>query len=520
MKKTGKLVLACLLAAAMLSATACGGGSSSTKSSSGTHDTSADAIIKAGMSADISSLDPHDHNDVASSYATRHIYSNLVRVNEENEVVGDLAESWEYVDDTTVKFKLKEGVQFSDGTPLTSEDVKFSLERQKESAKVGHLVSMIDNVEVVDDLNFIIHMNQPSNTLLTSLAHSGGAILCKSYTEKLEAEGKKIADAPMGSGPYTFVSWQAGSQLELKRNDSYFDKERAAKNGGIILKPITEETSRTIALENGELDLLLNVGTNDAQKIRDNENLALDEYQSSQVEMFVMNTQKAPFDNPLVRQAMNYAINKDDALIVAVNGEGEVVDTYLAPGAIGVQDTAVKYEYNPEKAKELLAEAGYANGFTFTTFLSGDKRARAATAIQANLQQIGVTMKIEQMESSTFYERTGNGEHDACMAGWVANAEPDNTYRPLFYSTNAGAGGNRAMYKNPEVDALIDDAVTNRDAAQVEEDYKEIQRIVSEDAIWTPLYSEKGLIARNKDLAGLEISSFNMHVLTGLHYEQ
>ncbi len=162
---------------------------------------------------------------------------------------------------------------------------------------------MIDNVEVVDDLNFIIHMNQPSNTLLTSLAHSGGAILCKSYTEKLEAEGKKIADAPMGSGPYTFVSWQAGSQLELKRNDNYFDKERAAKNGGIILKPITEETSRTIALENGELDLLLNVGTNDAQKIRDNENLALDEYQSSQVEMFVMNTQKAPFDNPLVRQA-------------------------------------------------------------------------------------------------------------------------------------------------------------------------------------------------------------------------
>ena len=528
MKKTGKILLGCLLAASVFM-TACGGSKSSssadnTQTEAGKTEGSAaagssDGIIRAAMKADITSLDPHDHNDVQSSYVTRHIYSNLVRVNENNEVVGDLAESWDYADDTTVNFKLKEGVTFSDGTPLTAEDVKFSLERLKASAKVGHLAAMIDSVEVVDDLNFIIHMNQPSNALLTSLAHSGGAIMCKSYVEKLESEGKKVADAPMGSGPYTFVSWMPGSSVELKKNPNYFDEERAAKNEGIILKAISEETSRTIAVENGEVDLLLDVGSNDAQKIRDNENLALDEYESSQIEMMNLNTSKAPFDNVLVRQAMNYAINKEDVLIVAINGEGTTVDGYLAPGAIGYKDTAVKYEYNPEKAKELLAEAGYADGFTFTAYLSNDTRARSATAVQANLQQIGITMNIEQMEASTFFEKTGNGEHDACFSGWVANAEPDNTYRPLFMSTNAGAGGNRAFYKNPDVDALIDDAATNRDEAKVDEDYKEITKTISEDAIWVPLYSQTGFIARNKDLQGVEISSFSMHVLSGAHYE-
>ena len=232
-----------------------------------------------------------------------------------------------------------------------------------------------------------------------------------------------------------------------------------------------------------------------------------------------INTEKPPFDNKLVRKAVNYAVNKEDALIVAVNGEGTTIDGYLAPAAIGAKDTAVKYEYNPEKAKELLKEAGYENGFTFTVFSSSDGRSRAATAIQANLQQVGITMNIEQMEASTFYERVGKGEHDACMQGWAQNAEPDNTYRPLFTSQSAGPGGNRAFYKNPEVDALIDDAATNRDPAKIDEDYKKVTEIVSDDAIWVPLYSQTGFIARNKDLQGVEISTFSMHVLSGAHYE-
>lgn len=517
MKKIISVILAGAMCASLL--TACGGSSSSGGSNTNSAQaTASKSTITIGILSDLSSFDPQNHNDTVSAYATRHIYNNLVKLNDNNEFVGNLAKSWEYLDDTTVEFTLNEGIKFHNGETLTSEDVKFSLERQKEAPKVGHLVSMIDNVEVVDDTHFIIHMNTPSNALVSSLNHSGSAILCKSYVEGLEAEGKTLADAPMGCGPYKFEEWVPGSSFTLVKNDDYFDPATAAQNDKLIFKIIPEESARTIALENGEIDLLMNVGTADANRIRENDKLALDEFDSTQIEYFAMNTQKAPFDNKLVRQAMNYAINKDDVVIAAIDGEGEAFDNYIGKPAIGYYDTAVKYEYNPEKAKELLAEAGYGDGFTFTAFLATEVRARSATVVQANLAAIGVTMNIEQMESATYYEKTGNGEHDACFGGWVANAEPDNTYRPLFTSDKAGAGGNRAFYKNPEVDALVDDAAINRDADKVAEDYQTILKTVSDDAIWAPLYSKKGMVARNKDLQGVHLSPISMYDFYGMHY--
>lgn len=527
MKKFLSLALACVVSASMLAG--CGSSSSSTGSAPAASEAGSQAaagtaaaetaVVKVGIPNDITSLDPHNHNDQVSGYATRHIYNCLIKLTDNNEFVGDLAESWEYADDTTINFTLKPDVKFQNGAVLTSEDVKFSLERQKESAKVGHLVSMIDNVEVVDDTHFVIHLSEPSNAVISSLAHMGGAIYCKSYVEELEAAGKTVEEAPMGTGPYTFVEWVPGTSVELAKYDDYFDKDNAAQNAGLLFKVIPEETSRTIALENGEIDILMKVPANDAGRIRDDSNLALDEFASTSEEYFCMNTSKAPFDDVRVRQAINYAIKKDDVLIAAINGEGKTINGYIGEAAIGYYDTAVKYEYDVEKAKALLAEAGVADGFTFTCFSGSDTRSRSATVIQANLAELGITMNIEQMEAATFYEKTGKGEHDACMTGWIANAEPDNTYRPLFTSEKAGPGGNRAFYKNPEVDALVDDAVVNRDKDAVAEDYKKITEIVSGDAIWCPLYSATGMVARNAKLQGLGISAIGMERLEGLHFE-
>lgn len=509
LKKTVSLALACVLSLSLLAG--CG--------SSGSGDNSDKTVMTIGISADLSSLDPHLQNDTSSGYATRHIYSTLVLLDETtNEFVGDLAESWEAVDDVTYNFKLKEGVTFHNGDTLTSEDVKFSLERQKESAKVGHLVSMIESVEVVDDLNFIIHLNSPSNALISSLAHMGSAILDKTYTEELEASGKTLADAPMGTGQYTFKEWVPGASFELTKYDNYFDPERAAQNDGLIFKIIPEETSRTIALENGEIDVMLNVPANDADRIRESESLALDEFGSTRSEFLLFNVTKAPFDNVKVRQAMNYAINKDDVLTAMVNGAGKTTNEYFNSAAIGYEEVDGIYTYDPAKAKELLAEAGYGDGFTFTCYLAGDARNRAATVIQANLQEIGVTMNIEMMESATFYERTGKGEHQAAISGWIANAEPDNTYRPLFTSYSVGDGGNRSFYSNPEVDALVDDAAVNPDPAAVSADHKQILEILVNDAIWVPLNEWTGMVARQANLQGIGLSAIGMERFEGLHY--
>ena len=475
-------------------------------------------VITLGISTDLSSLDPQNHNDTASAYATRHIYSNLVRLTEDNTFEGALAESWEFIDDQNVEFTLKEGVKFHDGSTLTSEDVKFSLERQKDSAKVGHLVSMIDEVEVVDDLHFIIHMNTPSNALISSLNHSGCAILSKAYTEAMEAEGKSIEEAPMGTGMYKFEEWVPGASFSLVKNEDYFDEATAAQNDKLIFKVIPEEASRTMALEAGELDVLVDVPTTDAQRIRDTDGIELVEFESTHLEYLALNCEKAPFDNVLVRQAFNHAIPKDAIVMAVVNGEGSPFNSYIGPSAIGYYDVATDYDYDLEKAKALLEEAGYGDGFEFTCYFSGDARMKSATVIQASLAQIGVTLVPEQMEASTFYEKTGNGEHDTALCGWVANAEPDNTYRPLFTSEKAGAGGNRAFYKNAEVDALVDDAATNRDAAKVQEDYETILKTVSDEAIWVPLYSRKGLMAHAAGVEGVNPSSINMHDFFTVHH--
>ncbi len=499
------------------------GGSGTTTTAAAGGDSSSNTLtggqeITIGTSTDLTSLDPHNHNDTVSAYATRHIYNNLVRMTEDNEFVGDLAESWEYKDDVTVEFTLKEGVKFHDGSVLTAEDVKFSLESQKESAKVGHLVSMVESVEVVDDTHFIIHLNTPSNALISSLNHSGCAIFSKAHVEKILAEGKNIEDEPMGTGPYKFENWTPGASFSLVKNPDYFDPERAAQNDRLIFKVIPENSARTIALENGEVDLLVNVPSTDAQKIRDNDKLALDEYVSTHVEYFTVNHSKAPFDDIRVRQALSYAINKDDIVIASMNGEASTFDNYIGAAAIGYYDVVTKYEYNPEKAKELLAEAGVADGFTFNCYVAGATRATSATVIQANLAELGITMNIEQMEASTFYEKTGNGEHDSCLAGWVANAEPDNTYRPLFVSADTGAGGNRSYYKNPEVDKLVDDASVNLDKAAVQKDYETILKTLSDDAVWVPLYSPTGMLARQAGLQGVTPSAIGMHDFYSVHY--
>ena len=510
MKKLICSVLALTLCASML--VGCSG------SKNNVADNSGKTVITVGTSSDITSLDPQNHNDVTSAYMTRHIYSNLVRLDENNEFVGELAKEWNYVDDVTVEFTLNEGVKVHNGETLTSEDVKFTFERQKEMPKVSHLIAMIDSVEVVDDTHFLIHMNTPSNALISSLAHSGCAILNKKHVEEVEAAGGTIEEKPCGTGQYTFGERQSGASFSLVKYDGYFNPERAAQNDGINFLVYLEDSARTIALETGEIDVMINVPTADAQRIRDNEALNLDEKEGTRVEMFIMNTTKAPFDNKLVRKAINYAINKEDIVTAAVDNEGTAFDNYIGPSAIGYYDTVVKYDYNVEEAKKLLAEAGMADGFEFTVYLSGDMRAKSATIIQDNLAKIGITMKIEQMENSTFYEKTGLGEHEACLTGWIANAEPDNTFRALFTSDKAGEGGNRAFYSNPEVDALVDDAATNRDSEVVQKDYETILATISEDAIWVPLYTMNQMIAHQKDLQGIYNSPISMHDLFGMHY--
>ena len=475
-------------------------------------------IIVLAQGQDMTSFDPHKHNDVESGTGTRMIYDTLIRLTTDNQFVGQLAESWEYLDDKTVAFTLKDGVKFHNGEPLTAEDVKFSLDRQKQSGIVGHLVSMIDSVEVVDNLHFTIHLGDGAAALLSSLSHMGSSILCKSHVEGLESSGKTIDDDPVGTGPYKFDYWTVGSEWQMLRNADYFDPEYAAKNEGLKVKVIAEETSRTIALETGEVDFLIQVPSVSVDSIASNPDLKLLEYESTHLAFIAFNCSKAPFDNQKLREAVSYCINRDDIIQVQVNGKAVPNDTCIGKAAIGYTDDVVKREYNIDKAKELLAEAGYADGFSFTLTTLGEERARAAAVIQAACAEAGIDVKIEVLENSAYFDKVGLGEHEAGMSWWVANAEPDNSFNPLFNSNTIATGGsNYACYNSPEIDGLLLKGQTTNDQTERVKYYEDIAKIISENAVWCPLFSQNGYLACRSNIDGVVIYSIDMHLYQGLH---
>lgn len=508
MKKPRRIICTVLSTLMLMTATTgcinnnAGGGSTS----SGNGDSQ---IIRLAQSIDVKSFDPHQANDSSTSNATRHIFNTLIKLTENDEFEGDLAESWEYVDDTTVNFKLKEGVKFHNGEVLTSEDVKFSLERQKQSSRVGHLVDMIESVEVVDDLNFIVHLNQPSATLISSLSHIGGSILNKKHVEEVESSGKKIDENPIGTGPYKFESWKPGDRFVLSKFDEYFNGD--VKNDGLEFRIIPEGSSRAIALETGEIDVLLSVDPVDYKRIRENKDLVLNEYEPTTIEFFDMNNEKAPFDNKLVREAMNYATDKDSIIEVSTSGEATPAKGLMGQSAIGFSSNVTNYEYNLEKAKELLKEAGYENGLEFSILVASDVRAKTAQVYQASLAEIGVKVNVEMMESGAMLDKQMKGDYQAAVRGWNPNAEPDNTFAPLYLSDNKGSGGNRTFYSNPKVDKLIKEGRVEQDQGKREKIYEEIQQIITEDAAIAPIYTPIGAIATKNNVKGLKIYSIGTH---------
>lgn len=529
--KKFKFISLLLTLAMIIMLIGCGGNSkdsntadkpSDTNTAEKTDSDNTNRYIRMVTKQDLTSLDPHKENDTASAPAVRSIYETLVKLDHNtNEFYPYLAESYEYVEgsDKDIKFKLHEGVKFHNGDPLTSEDVKFSFERQKSSGNVGHLVAQIDSVEIIDDYNFILHLTEPTSTIFSSLSHMGCSILPHKYVEKMDSENKSLDEAPVGTGPFVYDGWVLGSKWSLKKNENYWNDKFEAQCPGIECSIIPEETARTVALQTGEADLLLDVPNVDIQNIRDDANLDLLKYDSTALEFFALNCSKAPFDNKDLREAVAYCVNRDDIIQVQFQGEATPCYTTMAPVALGYTDDVVKREYDIEKAKQKLKDAGMPDGFSFTVIAFGDVRARACQVLQAACKKAGIDVKIEMLEKSAFYDKIGNGTHEAAATGWNANAEPDNTFRPLFSSATIASGGfNSSCFKSDEIDKLLAEGSVAIDPKEKLEKYQDIAKVCARECINIPTCSENGYIAKSKKIDGMIISSIRMHDFYGLHF--
>ena len=519
--------MAALAAAAVLALSACGNsgedGSTQAAASADAGDAAAAAptgtgegsgevgksdIVIAGKS-DIKTLDPMGTNDTTSSIAHRHIYSRLIEIDENSEIVGDLAESWEQVSDTEWKFKIHEGVKFHDGTDCTASDVKFSLERAKEMPRVKQYVEQIDSITVEDDHNLTLHLAEPYAPLLAALSHTGTSIVPEAA---VTAQGDAFWENPIGTGPMQFVEWVPNDHYSLKRFDDYF--KGPGKTTSLTLRIMPEGGARTIALETGEIDMSISVDATDVQNVKANKELMALEKTSVSVEYLAMNCEKEPFNDPKVRQAINYAINKEALAKVAFSGYAFPSEGPLPQGV----DYAVKlgpWPYNPKKAKELLAEAGYPNGFETTLWSAYNHTTgqKVIQFIQQQLAQVGIKAQVQALEAGQRVEKV-ESHQDAATApvrlyytGWSSSTgEADWGLRPLFAGDKTPPSMyNISYYKNPTVDADIMKALGTTDRAEKTKLYTEVQEEIWKDAPWAFLVTEKLLYATSKKLTGMYV---------------
>lgn len=477
-------------------------------------------IIVIAEELDITSLDPHGHNDVQSGDVTRMLYDNLVRLTPDNQFVPMLAERWEYLDANTVEIKLKADVPFHDGHILNAEDVKFSLEREMASGFSSHLLTMITGIEVVDELTLKLTVTDDSAALMSSLAHLCSAIVPKEYTQKLEAEGKTLSDFPCGTGPYRFDYWKVGNECQVLRFEDYYDEAYRAKNEGLRFVHIEEANSRVIALETGEVDVVLQVPSTSVSNLEANGDITLLRYDSTDLHYVTPNCAQPPFDNEALRQAVAYCIDRDAIIQVQCNGNAKANYAPIGIAAIGYSEPTVKLEYNLEKAKEKLAEAGYPDGFEFTLSVLGEGNSKSAQVIQASCAQVGIKVNIEILENSAMVSKCGGAMHEAGLGWWVANAEPDNTYSPWFSRSLIGAGGyNWCAYDGTEIEELMQKALRTSDAQERQSYYTQVNDFVSEHAIVWPLYSLDGMVATRSNVDGIVLYSIMMHLFQGITVE-
>jgi len=466
--------------------------------------------ITIALSADITSLDPHGHNDTKSETVSFLLFNRLFRLNTDFEVVPDLADSWEQPSATEWIIKIKEGITFHDGNEMTSADVKASLDRSKIMPKVQQVLSEIESIDVVDKYSVKITTKSAFAPFLYTLVHAGTSILPKAYIES----GDEFVN-PIGSGPYTFVEWVSGDQVVVAKNDNYFDAKNVGQSSKIVFKVIPEGTSRTIALETGEVDVVAEVPTTDMNKVSDSSDLKLYEKPSTRTDFFEMNTEKAPFDNILVRQAMNYAIDKEAVLIVSIEGAGIQAESVLAPSFLGYK--AGPYSYDPEKAKALLAQAGYPDGFEMSITTSGDDRKRIAEVIQASLMEVGINASIEMLEWGTFIDTAIKGGHESLVLGWTSNPDPDATLTPRFFSGNID-GMNFSRLNDPKIDQLLKDGREELDLAKREKIYNEFHQYAMEQGQFVPLFVKNIVVGANSSLKGVELSPQGLWNIEKIHY--
>lgn len=475
------------------------------------------------VASTFTTTDPYDANDTLSQAMAKSFYEGLYGFDKDMKMIPVLAESYEASKDGLVyTIKLKKGIKFHDGTDFKADAVKVNLDRvtnpDNKLKRYGLYNNNIAKVEAVDDYTARITLKTPFSPFINQLAHPSTVMISPAALKQWGS--KDIAFHPVGTGPFKFVEWKATDYLKVAKFDGYW-KKGYPKVDSITWKPVVDNNSRAALMQTGEAHFTYPVPYEQADVLKARPELEVVAAPSIVLRYLSMNTQQKPFDNPKVRQAVAYAINKDALAKVAFNGYASAAEG-VAPEGVEYAVKIGTWPYDIAKAKQLMNEAGFANGFE-TELWSAYNHSTAQKVtqfLQQQLQQIGIRTKITLLEAGQRVEKVESWQDPATApvrlyyVGWsTSTGEADWALRPLLYGESWPPRlFNTAYYKNPQVDSDIKGAQLTTNSAEKAKLYRNAQETIWKDAPWAPLVTEKLLSAHSKKLTGVYVipdASFN-----------
>lgn len=459
-------------------------------------------------------LDPYNTNTTLTTAVTKSFYEGLFRFDKDLKVQNVLAESYTVSDDGKVyTFKLRPNVKFHDGTDFNANAVKVNLERvmnPENRLLRATQFNRIEKVEPIDDLTVKITLKEPFGPFINSLAHASAAMISPAALEKY---GREINLHPVGTGPFEFVEWKQTDSVVGKKFDGYWNAGYP-KVDQITWKPVIENSTRAAMLQTGEADFAYPVPYEQAALLEKSDKVEVVATPSIIVNFLAFNMLQKPFDNPKVREAIGYAINKEALAKVAFSGYAFPSEGFV-PQGIQYAEKMEPIPYNVQKARELLTEAGYPNGFETTLWsaYNNSTTQKVLQFTQQQLAQVGIKLTVQGLEPGQRAEMVDSWPDPKTAkvrlyyTRWSSSTgEADWALRPLF-ATEAWAPklNNMSFYSNPVFDDAIAKALVSVDDTEKAALYKTAQEQLAKDLPRIPMVTDKNLSAHAKRISGVYV---------------
>lgn len=459
--------------------------------------------LTVALDSDVIGIDPHG----ASAGVDRNVYTSvfnaLVTTDENLDIVPELAESWETPDDRTYVFKLREGVEFHDGTAFNAEAVKWNfdwiLNPDNASPRRPEL-SDIEEVTAIDDYTVEIKLTQPFAPFLATITDRAGYMVSPAAREQY---GEDFTRNPVGTGPFKFVEHVRDDHITFERFEDYWE-EGLPLLDRIVYRPIPDATAALTNIKTGTVDFIYRVDPKDVQDIEATMGISYLEGPSVGYQGLWINTANGPLANKSLREAVTHALNREVLLSVAYRGVGQIANGPVPPTSWAYDPEVPVPQYDPELARQKLAEGGQPNGFQMVLKVANNPLGQLVSQlVQAQLAEVGIQVQVQTLEFGALLQAGERNDFDVLSLGWSGRVDPDGNIEPIFHTQGAF---NYGRYENPEVDRLIEEGRQATDRAERTRIYQQLTEIINDDVAYVFTYFEPRSFAKADPVHGFQVT--------------